>query len=81
MSELDTKGRCCGRKPIFYKGGSWASPLGAPLYFCPKCNREFSPDGKQRPNWAYKQCPGCGNWIAGSSSACGECTCEDDCAP
>ena len=50
---LDDKGRCCGRKPIFYKGGSWRSPLGAPLHFCCECNREFGPDGNQRANWAF----------------------------
>ena len=79
MSQLDAKGRCCGRKPIFYKGGSFASPLGAPLHFCSRCNREYGSDGKQRANWAYKQCKGCGMWIAGSgSSLCGECACEEE---
>lgn len=50
---LDQQGRCCGRKPLFYKGGSWRSPPGSPMHFCCECHREFGPDGKQRPNWAW----------------------------
>jgi hypothetical protein len=50
---LDAKGRCCGRRPIYYKGGSWRSPLGAPMYHCCDCSAEFGPDGKQRANWAW----------------------------
>jgi hypothetical protein len=53
--QLDAKGRCCGRKPIFYKGGSWRSPLSAPMHFCCDCNREYGPDGQQRDNWAWKK--------------------------
>lgn len=53
--KLDEKGRCCGRKPIYYKGGSWCSHPGAPLMFCDKCNREYDPvTGEQRENWAWK---------------------------
>lgn len=52
---LDEKGACCGRKAIFYKGGSWRSPLEAPLYFCHRCCREYGPDNKHRPNWAWKR--------------------------
>lgn len=55
MTKLNEHGRCCGRKPIFYKGGSWSSPPGAPLYFCCECCREFGPDGAQRENWAWKR--------------------------
>lgn len=77
-SRLDAKGRCCGRKPIFYKGGSWRSPPGSPMYFCCECDREFGPDGRQRPNWKYKKCPGCETWISANASACGECICEVD---
>lgn len=51
---LDKHGRCCGRKPIFYAGGSWRSPVKAPLYFCGRCCREYGPDGVHRPNWAWK---------------------------
>ena len=52
--KLDEKGRCCGRKPIYYKGGSWRSPPGAPLMFCGRCNREYDPiTGEQRENWAW----------------------------
>lgn len=55
MTKLDDKGRCCGRKPIFYKGGSWRSPLDAPMHFCDVCCREFGPDGIHRENWAWKR--------------------------
>mgnify|MGYP001209491228 CR=1 FL=1 len=52
-SKLDN-GRCCGRKPIFYKGGSWRSPKQAPMHFCDRCHKEYGPDGVQRENWAWK---------------------------
>ena len=50
---LDENGRCCGRKPLYYKGGSWRSPPGSPMYFCYRCDREYGPDGHQRANWAW----------------------------
>lgn len=50
---LDERGRCCGRKPLHYKGGSWRSPAH-PMKFCDRCNREFDPlTGAQRDNWAW----------------------------
>lgn len=55
MTKLDEKGRCCGRKPIFYKGGSWRSPKEAPMHFCGECCREFGPDGVHRESWAWKR--------------------------
>lgn len=52
--KLDEKGRCCGRKPLFYKGGSWRSPPGSPMKVCCDCNREYDPlTGEQRANWAW----------------------------
>ena len=51
--KLDRKWRCCGRKPVFYKGGSWRSPPGAPFHFCTRCCSEYGPDGAQRENWAW----------------------------
>lgn len=75
--KLDAKGRCCGRKPIDYKGGP-RSPE-QPHKYCPRCNRSFDREsGKQIENWAFKKCPGCGCWISGSASACGECICEQE---
>lgn len=59
---LDEKGRCCGRKPLFYKGGSWRSPRNAPMYFCCTCHREFGPKGEQRENFAWKLENGA--WVA-----------------
>ena len=48
-SELDDKGRCCGRKPIRYKRDNY--------WFCPRCNRTYWPTGRQRENWAFKLDP------------------------
>jgi len=41
-------GRCCGRKSIEYK----RSPDH--FFFCPKCDREYWPNGEQRQNWAFR---------------------------
>ena len=53
---LDDKGRCCGRKPLVYKrdrpdgiAGEWR--------FCFRCDRAYSPDGKQINNWAWRGTP------------------------
>lgn len=74
---LDDKGRCCGRKPIHYKGGSFASPPGSPMLFCHRCCREYDvTSGEQRPNWKYKLCPDCGRYMATAATACGECARE-----
>lgn len=79
--DLDANGRCCGRKPIDYKGGAWNSPK-QPEKFCPRCNRAYDRvTGSQIENWAFAKCKGCGAWIKGGNNLCGECACEDDCAP
>lgn len=65
MSSLDDKGRCCGRKPIFYSGGNWRSPPQAPMHFCTRCSREFGPDGQQRPNHSWAKCFRCKTWLTG----------------
>lgn len=80
MTQLDPLGRCCGRKPIFYRGGSWMSPPGSPKHYCPRCDSEYGTDGKRRANWAWAVCVGCGCWIRDGNKLCGECACEDDCA-
>ena len=64
MSKLDSEGRCCGRKPLFYKGGSFRSPPGSPMFFCCRCSREFDPEGNQRPNWAWLK-DASGEFVAG----------------
>lgn len=46
-SRLDDHGRCCGRKPLEYRAGDRR-------FFCDRCDREYTPDGMQRPNWAYE---------------------------
>ena len=45
MEKLDEKGRCCGRKPLVYKR--------PPHLFCCRCDREFTPEGVHRANWAW----------------------------
>lgn len=76
--KLDDKGRCCGRKPIDYKGGAWNSPK-QPEKFCPRCNRAFDRvSGEQIENWAFSKCKGCGTWIKGGQKLCGECACEEE---
>lgn len=44
LASLDEKGRCCGRKPMHYKGGSWRSPPGAPFLWCDRCDKLFDPE-------------------------------------
>ena len=48
---LDAKGRCCGVKPIVYKRPTHR-------LFCVRCSREYSPQGEQRPNWAWLRITG-----------------------
>ena len=61
MSRLDDKGRCCGRKPIQYKGGSWRSPA-FPHKFCDRCYRAFDSDThEQMQNWAWMLSEG--EWV------------------
>jgi hypothetical protein len=40
MSDLDVKGRCCGRKPLVYKKKK--------KLFCPRCDKEFSIETKKQ---------------------------------
>ena len=48
---LDDKGRCCGRKPIHYKGR-----LATRQLFCCRCDRSYDVDTKQqRENFAWKK--------------------------
>lgn len=48
---LDEKGRCCGKKPIFYKR--------PPRHFCPRCDRAYDAvTGEQIENWAWRKAPG-----------------------
>ena len=59
--KLDAKGRCCGRKPIDYKGGP-RSPE-KPHKFCDRCYRGFDRiTGEQIENWAYHQ-DASGEWV------------------
>ena len=48
---LDDNGRCCGRKPIHYRGRGAMSPAGAPMLYCPRCDAEYDvATGAQRPS-------------------------------
>lgn len=48
---LDEKGRCCGRKPIYYRGGAWNSPPGSPMLWCCRCDTVYNPQtGVERPD-------------------------------
>jgi hypothetical protein len=49
---LDELGRCCGRKPLFYKRPTDTYVPG-PHHFCTRCDAAFSADGQQIDNWAY----------------------------
>ena len=55
-ARLDDAGRCCGRKPIEYR----RSPDHH--FFCGRCDRDFSPNGEQRQNFAYRL-GGDGNYV------------------
>lgn len=84
--QLDEKGRCCGRKPVHYKGGAWNSPPQSPMHLCVYCHREFGPDGIHRESFAWKRCANCGCWVNGYfpgpvPAYCSECSVEQDCPP
>jgi len=52
---IDEKGRCCGRKPLKYKGGAWNSPRH-PQLFCFRCDRAYDLEtGIQIENFAWKK--------------------------
>ena len=54
MAQLDEKGRCCGRKPIVYKG-QHSTPEG-PQRYCPRCDRAYHlEENWQISNWAYRR--------------------------
>lgn len=57
-AKLDAKGRCCGRKPLYYRTYRGAGTRRDPHHFCCVCDREFWPSGEQRPNWAWMECEG-----------------------
>lgn len=50
---LDEQGRCCGRKPIFYKTRRGMGSQRDPHHFCCRCCAEYDVEGRQRGNWAY----------------------------
>ena len=48
--KLDSKGRCCGRRPISYL----ATTHQRAEKYCMDCCRSFAPDtGHQLENWAW----------------------------
>jgi hypothetical protein len=57
---LDDKGRCCGRKPLVYRGRNTTST--GPHKYCPRCDRAYELEGNEQiPNWGWKQ-DSIGNW-------------------
>ena len=65
--DLDAKGRCCGRKPLVYKGR-----IEAPQKFCPRCDRSYDLNsGEQIPNWAWAKDRG-GEWVCIVSGRTGD---------
>ena len=51
---LDNKGRCCGRKPLVYRGRNTTST--GPHRFCARCDRAYDlEENEQIPNWAWKK--------------------------
>lgn len=55
--KLDDKGRCCGRKPILYKG-KYTTAAG-PQRYCPRCDRAYDiEENEQIRNWAWEQVNG-----------------------
>lgn len=55
---LDDLGRCCGRKPLFYKMASGWERKKDPHHFCCTCGAEFAPDGAQRANRLWRAVEG-----------------------
>jgi len=51
--KLDSKGRCCGAKPIFYKTRNGLRNAPDPHWFCPRCDRAYNINREQRENWAW----------------------------
>lgn len=52
--QLDEKGRCCGRKPVTYRGRNTTSE--GPQRYCTRCDRSYDlEENEQIPNWAWKQ--------------------------
>ncbi len=54
---LAADGRCCGRKPLEYKSGTW-TPLGMPHKLCTRCYAEYTVDGKRMQQDAPKRAGG-----------------------
>ncbi len=51
--KLDDKGRCCGRKPLTYRGKNTTST--GPHRFCFRCDRAYDlEENEQIENWAWK---------------------------
>ena len=50
---IDSKGRCCGRKPIVYRTSTYTS--NGPQRFCPRCDRSYEIDtDNQIENFHWK---------------------------
>lgn len=47
--------KCCGRKMLFYKTRMGLRALRDPHWFCCGCDKEYTPEGEQRENWAWQK--------------------------
>ena len=52
MTDLDAKGRCCGRKPLVYKT-PYPGVTPCPWQFCFRCYRAFDMQGHQVESWDW----------------------------
>lgn len=54
QERLDEKGRCCGKKPIVYRGKN--NTAEGPHRYCPRCDRGYELDAPfQINNWFWKK--------------------------
>lgn len=54
---LPSDGRCCGRKPLFYKR-DYRTNAPRPHHFCTRCDAEYDEGGTQTPNWQWAEMDG-----------------------
>jgi hypothetical protein len=81
MNRHRHKGQCLKCKVAY----SWTGGPPKKSAFCPRCKGSLSWvswDDKVDLAWEeLPKCADCGAQIARGNKLCGECACEDDCAP
>lgn len=75
------KGQCQKCKVVY----SWTGGPRLKSAFCPRCLTPLSWvswDDRTGVTWeVLPKCENCGAQVAPGNELCGECACEDDCAP